>query len=65
MIDTKLHNKALRKNENNVVLLPLHRPLWVVMVFCALEKIRGQMSAQERYREQQLVSKIKEQELIN
>jgi len=47
------------------MLLPLHRPLWVVMVFCAFEKIRGLVSAQERRGEQQLVPKIKEQELIN
>jgi hypothetical protein len=65
IIDTKHHNKVLRKNENNVMLLPLHRPLWVVTVLCAFEKIRGLMSAQERHGEQQLVPKIKEQELVN
>jgi hypothetical protein len=48
MINTKLHNIAVRKTENTVrMLLLLHRQLWDVMVFCAFEKIQGQMPAQK------------------
>jgi hypothetical protein len=54
-----------KKNKNTVMLLLLCGPLWVVMVFCACEKIRQPMSAQERHWEQQLVPKIKEQKLVN
>ena len=54
MINTKL-NKALRKNENTVVmLLLLHRPPCDVTVFCAFE-ILLPMSAQKRHWQQQLV----------
>ena len=54
MINTKL-NKALRKNENTVVmLLLLHRPPCDVTVFCAFE-IWLPMSAQKRHWQQQLV----------
>ena len=56
--------KHREKNENTVMLLLLNRLLWDVMVFCAFEKIRGLMSAQERHWEQQLVPKIKWQKLV-
>jgi hypothetical protein len=65
MINTKLHNKALRKNENTVVmLLLLHRPPCDVTVFCAFEKIRRPMPAQKRHWEQDLVPNMTEQKLI-
>jgi len=56
IINTKLHKKALRKNENIVVmLLLLHRPPCDVTVFCAFEKIWLPMSAQKRHWKQQFV----------
>jgi len=44
----KSSQQTTDKNDNTVMLLLLHRPLWDVMVFCAFEKIH-RMSRQKRY----------------